>query len=97
MPKAEPHLVLYRLAIFGVADHRELQLGHLLHLPVHVDLLQQAADLAPQQAHRVLLPLALGQQRGAGRMDGRHPVLQVCLVAGLRGQRGRGDEVTRLK
>lgn len=30
-------------------------------------------------------------------MDGRHPVLQVCLVAGLRGQRGRGDEVARLK
>lgn len=64
--KAAPHLVLYRLAIFGIADHRELQLGHLLHLAVHVDLLQQAADLAPQQAHRVLLPLALGQQRGTG-------------------------------
>lgn len=70
-----PHLVLYGLAVFGVADNRQLQLGHLLHLPVHVDLLQEAAHLAPQEAHRVLLPLALGQQRGAGRMDGRHPVL----------------------
>lgn len=70
-----PHLVLYGLAVFGVADDRQLQLGHLLHLPVHVDLLQEATHLAPQEAHRVLLPLALGQQRGAGGMDGRHPVL----------------------
>lgn len=85
-----PHLVLNSLAVFGVADHCQLQLGHLLHLPVHVNLLQQAADLAPQQAHRILLPLALGQQRGTGRMDGCHPVLQVSLVAGLEGQRGTG-------
>lgn len=93
--QAEAHLVLDGLAVLGVADHRQLQLGHLLHLPVHVDLLQQAAHLAPQQAHRVLLALALGQQRGAGRVDGRHPVLQVGLVAGL--GRGGGDEAARQK
>lgn len=86
------HLVLYGLAVLGVADHAQLQLGHLLHLAVHVDLLQQAADLPPQQAHRVLLPLALGQQGGAGRMDGPHPVLQVRLVAGLQGKGGGGLE-----
>lgn len=63
---AAPHLVLYGLAVLGVADHRQLQLGHLLHLAVHVDLLQEAADLAPQQAHRVLFALALGQQGCAG-------------------------------
>lgn len=91
--QAEAHLVLDGLAVLGVADHRQLQLGHLLHLPVHVDLLQQAAHLAPQQAHRVLLALALGQQRGAGRMHGRHPVLQVGLVAGLGGRGGgRGED-----
>lgn len=86
-----PHLVLDGLAVLGVADHRQLQLGHLLHLAIHVDLLQEAADLAPQEAHRVLLPQALGQQGGAGRVDGRHPVLQVRLVAGLRGAEGGGD------
>lgn len=90
--KPRPHLVLDGLAVLGVADHRQLQLGHLLHLPVHVDLLQQAAHLAPQQAHRVLLALALGQQRGAGRVHGRHPVLQVGLVAGLGGRGGGGGE-----
>lgn len=93
---AEAHLVLDGLAVLGVADHCQLQLGHLLHLPVHVDLLQQAAHLAPQQAHRVLLALALGEQRGAGRMDSRHPVLQVGLVAGL-GTGGGGGEAARQK
>lgn len=93
---AEAHLVLDGLAVLGVADHRQLQLGHLLHLAVHVDLLQQAAHLAPQQAHRVLLALALGQQRGAGRVHGRHPVLQVGLVAGL-GKGGGGDEAAGQK
>lgn len=34
------HLVLDSLAVFRVADHSELQLGHLLHLAVHVNLLQ---------------------------------------------------------
>lgn len=93
--QVQAHLVLDGLAVLGVADHRQLQLGHLLHLPVHVDLLQQATHLAPQQAHRVLLALALGQQRGAGRVDGRHPVLQVGLVAGLWSR--EGDEAGRHK
>lgn len=60
-PRLVPHLVLDGLAVLGVADHCQLQLGHLLHLPVHVDLLQEPTDLAPQQAHRVLLALPLGQ------------------------------------
>lgn len=94
--QAEAHLVLDGLAVLGVADHRQLQLGHLLHLPVHVDLLQQAAHLAPQQAHRVLLALALGQQRGAGRMHGRHPVLQVGLVAGLGGGGGGEEKMKKI-
>lgn len=97
--RAEAHLVLDGPAVLGVADHRQLQFRHLLHLPVHVDLLQQAAHLAPQQAHRVLLALPLGQQRGAGRVDGRHPVLQVGLVAGLRcgGGDGAENEMTSLR
>ena len=91
-----PHLILNSPAVFGVADYGQLQLSHLLHLPVHVDLLQQATDLAPQQTHRILLPLALGQQRGTGRVDGCHPVFQVSLVAGLKGKESQGfDGVAR--
>lgn len=80
------HLVFNSFAVLWIADYGQLQLGHLLHLPVHVDLLQQSADLAPQQAHRILLPLALGQQRGTCGVDRRHPVFQVGLVAGLEGK-----------
>lgn len=57
-----PYLVLNSFAVLWVVDYSQLQLSHLLHLPVHVDLLQQASDLAPQQTHCILLPLALGQQ-----------------------------------
>ena len=69
-------------------DDGQLQLGHLLHLSVHVDLVQQRAALAAQETQRVLLPLTLGQQRGARRVDRRHPVLQVGLVGGLDGTKG---------
>lgn len=64
-------------------DDRQLQLGHLLHLSVHVDLVQQRAGLAAEETQGVLPPLTLGQQRGAGRVESCHPVLQVCLVGGL--------------
>lgn len=87
--KKRPHLVLYSFAVFGVAHNSQLQLRHLLHLAVHVDLLQQAADLAAQQTHRVFFALPLRQQRGAGRVDGRHPVFQVSLVGGLKRRRDK--------
>lgn len=60
------HLVLDSFAVFRFADYSQLQLCHFLHLPIHVYLLQQRANLVPQQTHCVLLSLPLGEQRGAG-------------------------------
>lgn len=69
------HLVFNGFPVLGVAHYGELQLSHLLHLAVHVDLLEEATDLAPEEPQGVLLSLALGEEGGAGRVDGCHPVL----------------------
>ena len=58
-------LALHGPPVLGLLDDGQLQLGHLLHLPVHVDVVQQRAALAAQQPQRVLLTLTLRQQGGA--------------------------------
>lgn len=59
------HLDLHGLPALQVLDDGKLQLGHLLHLSVHVDLVEQRAALASEEAKRVLLPLTPGQVRRA--------------------------------
>lgn len=83
----EGHLVLDGLPVLWLLDDRKLQFGHLLHLGVHVDVVQQRAALAAQKSQRVLLALTPGQQGGAGRVNGSHPVLQICLIGGLEEKR----------
>lgn len=82
---ADTDLALHRLPVLLLLDDGQLQLGHLLHLSIHVDLVQQRAALAAQEVQRVLLPLALRQLGRARRVDRRHPVLQVGLAGGLDG------------
>lgn len=69
------HLVLDGLPVLWIGYNRQLELRHLLHLSVHVDLLQQTADLSSEQEQRVLLAMALNEQRRTGRVDRSNPVL----------------------
>lgn len=78
------HLVLDGLSVLWIGYNGQLELRHLLHLSVHVDLLQQAADLSSEQEQRVLLAMTLSEQRRAGRVDRRNPVLQIRLASRLK-------------
>lgn len=77
-------MVLDGLPVLWIGYNRQLELRHLLHLSVHVNLLQQAADLSSKQEQRVLLAVSLSEQRRAGRVDRRNPVLQIRLAGGLK-------------
>lgn len=82
--RAFSHLVLDGLPVLWIGYDRQLKLRHLLHLSIHVDFLQQTADLSSEQEHSVFLAVALSEQRRAGRVDSSNPVLQIRLTRGLK-------------
>lgn len=77
------YLVFYGLPVLRVADHGQLQLCHLPHLAVHVDLLHEVSGLVLQQPDRVLFATLLCEKGRARRVYGSDPVFQVCLASGL--------------
>lgn len=81
------YLIQDSLPLLGVGNSRQLHVSHLLHLLIHVYLLLQLLDLGAKQAHRVLSVVLAGDGCGTCRVDGCDPVLQLCLAAGLRGDR----------
>lgn len=83
----QTYLIQDRLPLLGVSDGGQLHVSHFLHLLVHVYLLLQLLDFGSEQAHGVLSVVLPRDSGGARRVDGRDPVLQLCLAAGLR--RGR--------
>lgn len=83
------YLVFYGFPVLRVAHHGQLQLGHLLHLAVDVDLLNEAFGLVLQQPNCVLLAVLLREKGRACRVDGSDPVFQICLAGGLNTQAGK--------
>lgn len=85
--KNKTYLIQDRLPFLAVSNSRQLHVSHFLHLLVHVDLLLQLLHFGTKQAHRVLSVMLAGNSGGTCRVDGCDPVLQLCLAAGLHGDR----------